>query len=451
MTFDLSRPRRVHLVGVGGAGMSGIGRILLQRGHTVSGTDLHEGRALDALRALGGRVQVGHDAEAIGDAEVVVRSTAVPDANPEIEAAGRRGIPVLQRAWMLAALMADDRRVLVAGTHGKTTTTSMAVVGLQAVGLDPSFAIGGSLNEVGTNAHAGADDIFVAEADESDRSFLAYEPDLAVVTNIELDHPDEFEDDAQVHVAFDEFLARRRAGGRALVCLDDPGSAAIAERTADVITYGEQPGADWRLVQVDGLARVRHGGEDVAELDLTVPGRHNQRNALAAIAVVAELGGDPASAAGALHAFQGAQRRFQRLGEVGGVLVVDDYAHHPTELRATLAAARTLGHERIVLVVQPHRYSRTQRFGAELGEAAAAAEVVVVTDVFASSEAPVPGVSGQLVADAAEAAGAVVVYEPHLSQVADRVLEHAGPGTLVLVTGAGDVTQVGPAVLERLS
>ncbi len=464
MTFDLSTPRHVHLVGLGGAGMSGIARILLQRGHRVSGTDLKDGRALEALRALGADVTIGHTAEAMAGADVVVRSTAVPDANPELVAAQEQGVPVLQRAWMLAALMEDDRRVLVAGTHGKTTTTSMVVIGLQACGMDPSFAIGGSLNEVGTNAHGGTDDVFVAEADESDRSFLAYEPDIAVVTNVELDHPEEFGDDASVHAAFDAFLARRRPAGDAdkqgvlVACLDDPGSRALAERApGPVVTYGEAPGADYRLVVGDdGGADVRHGGEVLTSLRLAVPGRHNLRNATAALAVVHHLGGDVAVAAERLTTFQGAQRRFQRLGEAdapgggGKVLVVDDYAHHPTELRATLAAARTLGHDRIVLVVQPHRYSRTARFGAELGAAAAAAEVVVVTDVFASSEEPVPGVSGQLVADAAEEAGAVVVYEPHLSQVPDRVLEHVEPGTLVLVTGAGDVTQVGPIVLERL-
>ncbi len=455
MSFDLTTPRHVHLVGLGGAGMSGIARILLQRGHKVSGTDLKDGRALEALRALGAVVTIGHDAAAVDGADVVVRSTAVPERNPELAAAVEQGIPVLQRAWMLAALMEQDKRYLIAGTHGKTTTTSMAVIGLQACGLDPSFAIGGSLNEIGTNAHGGTDAVFVAEADESDRSFLAYAPDVAVVTNVELDHPEEFADDAQVDQAFDDFLARRRAGGVAVICLDDPGSARLAQRCeGPVVTYGEAPGADWRLdISADGVARVWHDGHVVVDgLELQAPGRHNLRNATAALAVVALQGGDPAVAADRLRTFQGAQRRFQRLGEAGGVLVVDDYAHHPTELRATMSAARTLGHDRIILVVQPHRYSRTARFGADLGEAAAAAQVVIVTDVFASSEEPVPGVSGQLVADAARAAGgALVIYEPHLSRVADHVVEHAAPGSLVLVTGAGDVTQVGPQVLERLA
>ena len=448
---DLSRPTRVHLVGVGGAGMSGIARILLQRGHAVSGTDLQEGRALDELRVMGAEVGVGHQAEAVGDAEVVVLSSAVPATNPEVEEAHRRRIPVLRRAEMLASLMRGSTAVLIAGTHGKTTTTSMAVVALQAAGRDPSFAIGGSLNETGTNAHAGADDVFVSEADESDRSFLAYAPDLAVVTNLELDHPDEFTSDEDVAVAFREFLARRTPGAPALVCLDDAGSAALAEGLEDVITYGTDPRADVRLiVDEDGGARLRADGSDLAAFRLAVPGHHNLLNATAALAVVRWLGLDLDAAAGGLAAFTGAQRRYQRLGTARGVSVIDDYAHHPTELRTTLAAARSEAVGRVVLVVQPHRYSRTQVFGAELGRAAAAADVVVVTEVYASSEDPVPGITGRLVADAAEQAGAKVIWEPHLGSVAERLAEIVEDGDLVLVTGAGDVTQVGPALLQRL-
>lgn len=454
MTVHFDQPQRVHFVGLGGAGMSGLARILLQRGHHVSGTDLKDSRGLEGLRALGAVVTVGHDATAIGDADFLVRSTAVPEDNPEVVHARQTGLEVLRRAELLAALMVGQKRVLVAGTHGKTTTTSMLVVGLQGGGVDPSFSIGGSLNEVGTNAHAGVDPVFVAEADESDRSFLVYEPDLAVVTNVELDHPDEFADTADVHRAFDAFLARMAPDGLALLCRDDPGSAELAQRTGGrVLTYGTSAGSDWRLVPDEssaGRSVVRRDNEVVAQLRLAVPGLHNLRNATAALAAVHELGGDLTLAAEAMASFQGAQRRFQRLGEVNGIVVIDDYAHHPTELRATLAGARTLGHDRIVLVVQPHRYSRTARFGQDLGVAAAAAEVVIVTDVFGSSEDPIPGISGQLVADAARAAGAVVVYEPRLEAVTDAVLEHASEGTLVLITGAGDVTQVGPAVLARL-
>lgn len=431
--------------------MSGIARILLQRGHLVSGSDLREGRALAELRALGAVIHVGHEAANLGDADLVVTSTAVPPDNPEVVAARGEGRTVLRRAEMLAELMADERAVLIAGTHGKTTTTSMAVVALQAAGRDPSFAIGGSLNESGTNAHAGTDGVFVAEADESDRSFLVYSPDLAVVTNLEHDHPEEFTDEGAVDEAFDAFLARRVPGGTAWLCLDDPGTSRLAERHDAVATYGTDPRADVQLVVGSGdVHRLRRDGEDLASLELAVPGRHNLLNATAALAVCLDLGVDLDAAARGLTRFTGAARRFQRLGTVGGIQVVDDYAHHPTELRATLAAARAGSPARVVLVVQPHRYSRTQVLGAELGRAAAGADLVLVTDVYGSSEAAVPGVSGQLVADAASAAGANVSYVPYLTEVVDRLAEVVQEGDLVLVTGAGDVTQVGPALLARL-
>ncbi|MDX1657256.1 MAG: UDP-N-acetylmuramate--L-alanine ligase [Nitriliruptorales bacterium] len=452
MTVDLTSPRHVHLVGIGGAGMSGIARVLLQRGHTVSGTDLQEGRTLDELSAMGAVVSVGHDAEAVDGAEVVVVSAAVPDHNPEVEEAHRRGLPVYQRAEMLAALMSEATRVLVAGTHGKTTTTSMVVVGLQAAGLDPSYAVGGQLNETGSNAHAGSDDLFVAEADESDRSFLVFEPDLAIVTNVELDHPDEFEDDDQVQEAFTDFLGRRSPGGVAVICIDDPGARAlVSEIDEPIVTYGEDPSADVRLVVDDGGgAVVRRDGEWEVRLELPAPGRHNLLNATAALTAAAWAGVDPGEAAQGLGSFAGPQRRFQRLGSAGGVEVVDDYAHHPTELRSTLAAARSVTDGRVVLVVQPHRYSRTQALGEELGRAAAAADVVVVTEVYASSEDPIPGVTGRSVAEAAETAGARVIWEPHLAALPERLAEVVQHGDLVLVTGAGDVTQVGPGLLDLL-
>ena len=451
MMPPLPTDSRVHLVGIGGAGMSGLARILLTRGHPVSGSDLRDGRACEELRVLGAHITVGHHADNIGDAEVVVTSSAVPANNPELLAARQQGRTLLRRAELLAELMRHERAVLIAGTHGKTTVTSMTVVGLQAAGGDPSFAIGGSLNESGTNAHAGTDGTFVAEADESDRSFLVYRPDVAVVTNLEHDHPDEFVDLDAVRQAFLGFLDRRAPGAPVLVCLDDPGSAWLAGHAdAPVVTYGTDPRADVRVVSEGASAQLRIGGEVVAPLRLAVPGQHNLRNAAAALAVCHELGVDVAAAAHGLQRFTGAVRRYQRLGVVGGVAVVDDYAHHPTELRATLAAARGEHPRRIVLLVQPHRYSRTQVLGAELGRAAAAADVVVVTDVFGSTEAPVPGVTGKLVADAAEEAGATVVYRPTLREAVEELASTVREGDLVLTTGAGDVTTAGPALLERL-
>ena len=443
-------PQRVHLVGVGGAGMSAIARILAQRGHAVSGSDLHEGRVVTALRALGVRVEVGHLADHVGDAQIVVTSTAVPETNPEIAAARERGIPVVQRARMLSAILGADRSVLVAGTHGKTTTTSMVVVALHAAGADPTFAIGGELNEAGTNAHAGSDAIAVAEADESDRSFLAYAPDVAIVTNVELDHPEVYRDLDDVLDAFAAFLSRRRAGATAVMCIDDPGVRRLIERVdGDIVTYGTSPEADVRILRRDGAPEVHIAGA-THPLELAVPGEHNLLNAAAALATVHALGVPVEPALEGLARFRGAARRFQRLGDAGGVTVVDDYAHHPTELRATLSAARSTGARRIVCVVQPHRYSRTATLGEELGRAAAGADLVVVTEVYGAGEPPVPGVNGLLVARAAEAAGARVHHEPHLGSVAPLLVPMVEPGDLVLITGAGDVSQVGHALLAQL-
>ncbi len=442
----------VHLIGVGGAGMSGIARVLLQRGRRVSGSDLQHGRMLEELRMLGGRIEVGHDAANLGDADIVVISTAVPDDNPEVLAARRAGLPVLRRAQMLAELMSGDTAVAVTGTHGKTTTTSMTVVALQSDGGDPSFVIGGSLNESGTNAHAGLDPVFVAEADESDRSFLHLRPNLAVITNIEHEHPDVYADLADTVASFRSFLDQRPEGAPAVLCADDEATARLAQQVnGPVVTYGFSPQADVRIVS-DGVEgdRLRYDGEDVAPLELAVPGRHNLLNAAAALVSCHLLGADITRCAAGLARFAGVARRFQRLGTAAGIDVVDDYAHHPTELRATLEAARASSSGRVVLVVQPHRYSRTAVLGAELGRAAAAADQLIVTDVYGAGEDPIPGVTGNVVAEAARAAGGTVRYVAHLGDVVDALLDEVERGDLVLVTGAGDVTNVGPGLLARL-
>lgn len=439
-----------HLVGIGGAGMSGIARVLLQRGHRVSGSDLRDGRVVAELRALGASIAIGHDAANLPEAGTVVVSAAVHGDNPELTAARERGLRLVSRAAMLAELMEGQRRVLVAGTHGKTTTTSMVVVAAQAAGRDPSFVIGGTVQASGASAHAGSDGLFIAEADESDRSFLALEPDVAIVTNVELDHPDEYRDLDDVHRTFVAFLDRRPVGGPAVVCVDDEGGRRLTEvATGRVVTYGTAPDADVRLLIGPSGTQVRIGPISVP-LHLEVPGRHNLLNAAAAMAACHVLDLDLDLAARGLATFTGAARRFQRLGTAGGIDVVDDYAHHPTELRATLAAARSSTAGRIVLVLQPHRYSRTRSLGAELGRAAAGADLVVVTDVYGSGEAAIPGVSGALVADAAAAAGADVRHVPHLADVLDELLRVVRPGDLVLTAGAGDVTQLGPALLSAL-
>jgi UDP-N-acetylmuramate--alanine ligase len=450
-SFDLSERRSVHLVGVGGAGMSGLARMLIQRGHRVTGSDRQESRTLDELRALGAEVWVGHHGGALGDVEVVVRSTAISDDNPELAAARGQGLPVLHRSEMLAALMEGQRAILVAGTHGKTTTTSMTVVALHGAGLDPSFAIGGALNEAGANAHTGSDDLFVAEADESDRSFLNFAPDLAVVTNVGLDHPDEFDDVDDAVAAFRAFLGRRPSGAPALLGADDRGSMRLVDASEPVLTYGIDPRADVRLLTLgDRRGELRAAGESLIEFTVGMPGRHNLVNASAALAACWLLDVDLEGASRALATFTGPQRRFQVLGTEQGVTVVDDYAHNPTKLRAALSAARSVAEGRVIVIVQPHLYSRTGALGRELGQAAAGADVVIVTDVYGAREDPIPGITGELVADGARDAGAEVIYEPRLGTIAERLAASTSEGDLVLVTGAGDVDQVGPALLRLL-
>jgi UDP-N-acetylmuramate--alanine ligase len=453
---------RVHLVGVGGAGMSALATVLLERGHRVSGSDLRGGRAASALAAMGAEVHVGHDAANVEGADVVAVSTAVPPSNPERVRASALGVPVLTRAELLARLLAGYRGVLVAGTHGKTTTTSMVTVSLQAAGLDPSFAIGGTLHDSGTSAHHGTGDLFIAEADESDGSFVAYVPACAVVTNVELDHHDHYADLAAVEAAFDAFLARRAPGAPAICCLDDPGSAALAARSAaPVLTYGEGAGADLHLtdvvLQADGSTFTvddrtgSGGGEDLGRFHLRVPGRHNVLNAGAAIAVARWAGAGMDAVRAELSAFAGAARRFQRLGEAAGVTVVDDYAHHPTELAAVLQAARQAAPRgRVVVAFQPHRYSRTAALGPQLGVVLAGADVALVGDVYAAGEPPVPGVTGAVVADAAVAAGGRAEFIGSAGELTERLLAVLRAGDLLLTLGAGDITELGPVVLQRL-
>ena len=456
VVLDPARP--VHLVGIGGAGMSALASILLQRGHLVTGSDLRGGRAAGALSAMGARVSIGHDAAQLGDAGLVVVSTAVQGDNPEVAAARARGIRVVRRAELLAALMVGRRGVLVAGTHGKTTTTSMLTVALQTAGMDPSFAIGGMIHESGTSAHHGAGNVFVAEADESDRSFLVFTPDCAIVTNVEVDHHDEYQGLDDVLDTFARFLAARAGGGPAIVCIDDPGGRRLAAAASPpLVGYGESPDAQVRLtgIRLEKAATtctLERDGTPFAQLTLQLPGRHNLLNAAAA-AIAAEWAGANVDAAVAgLASFGGAQRRFQRLGTLGGVTVLDDYAHHPTEIAATLAAARqTAPDGRIVAVFQPHRYSRTAVLGEELGQALRAADVVVVTDVYAAGEPAEPGVTGELVAQAAQRAGTQTHFVPAMDDVAAAVAALVQPGDLVLTMGAGDITQVGPLLLELLA
>jgi UDP-N-acetylmuramate--alanine ligase len=456
---------RVHLIGIGGAGMSGIARILLARGVAVSGSDAKDSRAVLALRALGARVEVGHAAAHLPDGPAtVVVSTAIRATNPELAAARERGLSVVHRAQALAALTAGRRVAAVAGTHGKTSTTSMLTVALQHCGLDPSFAIGGDLASSGTGAHHGDGDVFVVEADESDGSFTAFAPDVAVLTNVEPDHLDHHGTEEAYRAVFAAFVGRISPGGGLVACADDPGVAPLVaqarERGLTVRTYGRS-GADAVLLEFtpDGSgSRVRarlarpDGGSEERTLRLAVPGEHMALNALGAALAAVELGAHPDCLTEGLAAFDGVRRRFEYRGRADGVAVYDDYAHHPTEVAATLRAARDVAMPgtRVVVAFQPHLYSRTRTFADAFGAALGLADEVVVLDVYAAREDPEPGVSGALVADAVPLPRERVHYVPRWADVPGVLVGLARPGDLVLTMGAGDVTVLGPEVLVEL-
>ncbi|WP_395106033.1 UDP-N-acetylmuramate--L-alanine ligase [Actinomadura sp. SCN-SB] len=455
---------RVHFVAIGGAGMSGIARIMLRRGIAVSGSDARDSDLLAHLAELGAKVFVGHDAAHVGDADTVVVSTAIRDSNPELVAARERGLRVLHRSEALAALMAGRRAVAVAGTHGKTTTTSMLTVALQHAGADPSYCIGGQLVTTGLGADEGTGEVFVAEADESDGSFLIYTPHIAVVTNVEADHLDNYGGFERVKENFARFVERVEPGGTLVAGADDEVAMELAvlarDRGLPVLTYGEAAGADLRVSGFTprGLGS-RFEVDGVGEVTLGVPGRHNALNAAAVIAVARALGLDLATVRDGLAEFRGAMRRLEPKGEAGGVEVFDSYAHHPTELTADLSATRDYVREkaagdtgregRIVAVFQPHLYSRTRFFAAEFGAALGLADVAVVMDVYGAREDPEPGVTGRLVAERIPE-GTTWEYVPEWDEVAAAVVRLAEPGDVVITLGAGDVTKLGPRILAGL-
>ena len=457
--------QRVHMVGIGGAGMSGIARILLDRGGLVSGSDAKESRGVAALRARGAQIRIGHDGSALdmlpgGPSVVVSTHAAIPKDNPELVEARRRGIPVIMRPVVLAKLMDGYTTVMVTGTHGKTTTTSMIIVALQRSGFDPSFAVGGDLGEAGTNAHHGSGTTFVAEADESDGSLLEYTPDVAVVTNVEADHLDFFGTEAAYVAMFDQFIARLRPGGALVVCADDEGAAALADRSAElgvrVLRYGSTDDANlagallnWEQQGTGGVATVRLPGDSHPRgIRLAVPGRHMALNALAAVVAAVEVGADVDAVLDGLAGFEGVRRRFEAVGTAAGVRVFDDYAHHPTEVTATLEALRAVaGEARSIVVFQPHLYSRTATFAREFGHALGGADEVFVLDVYAAREQPMAGVSGATVAEHVDVP---VHYVPDFSAVADQVAAAVRPGDVVVTMGAGDVTLLGGEILAAL-
>ncbi|KAE8762141.1 UDP-N-acetylmuramate--L-alanine ligase [Georgenia thermotolerans] len=452
---------RFHLIGIGGAGMSAVAELLLARGHAVSGSDQRDSATLARLRGLGAQVFAGHDAAHVPADAALVVSTAVRETNPELAVARERGQRVLHRSEALALAAEGRDFVAVAGAHGKTSTSAMLAVALRAAGQDPSYAIGGTVLALGTGAHLGAGRAFVAEADESDGSFLNYAPRVALVTNIEPDHLDHYGSEAAFRRAFEDFAGRIVPGGLLVACADDPGALALARHAADagvrVRTYGtgDAPLADHvrvgdRELGAGGSRAVLAAPEGEVPLTLAVGGAHMLLNAAGAWSAGVELGVAPGDMATALGAFTGTGRRFEDKGSAAGVRVVDDYAHHPTEVAATLRTARlAAAGGRVLAVFQPHLYSRTQNFAAQFADALALADEAVVTDVYAAREDPVPGVDGALITAAAPA-GARERYVADRLDAARAVADLARPGDLVLTLGAGDVTELGPVILEHL-
>ena len=470
----------VHIVGIGGAGMSGIARILLARGVDVSGSDAKDSRRLANLRALGATIHIGHHPEYLGSgptaARTVVVSTAIPDTNVELAEARRRDLVVLSRAEALVEVMRGQRGIAVAGTHGKTTTTSMLTVALQHAGADPSFAIGSELNETGSNAHLGSGDFFVVEADESDGTFLQLEAEAAIVTNVEADHLDYWGSFDAIETGFIDFA--RGVGERngvLTVCIDDAGGARLADSAqalgVDVRTYGEVANAGYRIENIVTLGAddtgaagasttagtngwtfdLVHGDDRLAAIQLAVPGVHNIRNATAALTTGLALGFDPIALKAGIESFTGTRRRFDFRGGAAGVRVYDDYAHHPTEITATLTAARrVVGRGRLVVAFQAHHYYRTAMFTREFGEALGLADEVVVLEVYAPGEAPIPGASGQSMASNVPLPAGQVLFEPSWSAVARALADRSRPGDIVMTLGAGDISMIGPEVLDLL-
>ncbi|MEZ5319394.1 MAG: UDP-N-acetylmuramate--L-alanine ligase [Vicinamibacterales bacterium] len=449
----------MHFVGVGGIGMSGIAELLVNLGYEVSGSDARASDVTARLASLGVDVHVGHDAAHVGHADVVVTSSAIPAGNPEVVAARAAHLPVIPRAEMLAELMRLRYGVAVAGAHGKTTTTSMIALMLERAGLDPTAVIGGRLSAFGSNARLGRGDVIVVEADESDRSFLKLTPAIAVVTNIDREHMETYGSFDCLVAAFADFADRVPFYGAVVACVDDPTVAALVPRLSRrVITYGFAAGANVRGVVTGAGAPCRvvydisglPGGAGEGTFTLAVPGRHNLQNALAATAVGLELGVPFAEIARALAGFQGAERRYQRVGEARGVAVVDDYGHHPTEIAAVLAAAREDRPRRLVAVFQPHRFSRTRDLIDEFGPALAAADVVVLTDIYPAGEAPIPGVTLDALAAAVRRVVPGVHVVPRLEDVPAAVARLATGGDLVVTLGAGSVATVPDRILSAI-
>ncbi len=449
--------KRIHFVGIGGAGMSGIARIMLSQGLSISGSDVKESSITQSLAALGAQIFMGHNAAHVQGIDLLITSGAISPNNPELVAAEQLGIVTITRAEALAILMEGKRSIAVAGTHGKTTTTSMLTVALQSAGLDPSFAIGGLINSSGVNAHLGSGDIFIAEADESDGSFIAYRPLGAIITNLELDHVDHFATIEELYEIFVEFIGTIQPNGFVIAGTDDPGVVELLSRVTRkdlaIITYGAQD-AEFAISRVllepaSSFARITKNGKVLPELHLTIPGLHNLFNATAALAAGERLGASVPELLNGLESFSGSRRRFEHKGKIRDIEVIDDYGHHPTELRVTLETARAYAAPgRVIVVFQPHRFSRTQAFFTEFAKSLELADRAFVLEVYPASEAPIPGVTSQLITRASSSG--TISYEPSMLNVVQAVLEIAEPGDVIMTLGAGDVNSLAPVIVQAL-
>jgi UDP-N-acetylmuramate--alanine ligase len=447
--------KRVHFIGIGGAGMSGLARISLSHGITVSGSDAKDSSVVKALQTLGATISTVHTASNVDGADLVVYSTAISTSNPELMRAQELKLTTLTRAGALSILMSESKSIAVAGTHGKTTTSSMMAVALQACGADPSFAIGGTITASGSNAHRGTGEIFVAEADESDGSFIEYHPYAAIVTNVEHDHVDFFVTPEDVAQAFKDFAATIAPDGFLTYCADDGGAKALASivTTCALISYGTDESCDLRLDSIEleamgSRARAIWRGKVVGFIELQVPGHHNLLNAAAVLATGLNLGLPAPELLTGLAVFRGTGRRFELKGTVHGIRVIDDYGHHPTEIDVTLKAARRLaGDGRLIVIFQPHRYSRTKAFSTQFAKALDMADRAIVLEVYAASEKPITGVTSRLITDAMSHGE----YIPNFIEVTDSVIDSAQPQDVIITLGAGDVSSLAPIIVDGLS
>lgn len=456
----MSEGKWIHFVGIGGAGMSGIAKVFLELGQRISGSDLQASDTTKRLETMGCKIYVGHHENNV-DTEVgkVVVSSAIPQDNSEVVKARELGIPIVQRAEMLGELMKRQKGIAIAGAHGKTTTTSMISLIFEKNGYDPTVVIGGELNDIGGNAKLGEGEYLIAEADESDGSFLKLHPFITVVTNIEDDHLDYYGTKENIQKAFLNFIGLTDPQGFVVLCMDDPVLSRMLPGLVDerkVVTYGLNESADFSAANLQiagGTTKfsVKRDGEELGVIQLSVPGKHNIQNALAAVAVGMNCGLTFEEISQSLRPFRGAHRRFQSIGEIGGIMIFDDYAHHPTEIKATLAAAKTMDARRIVAVFQPHRYTRTKLLAREFGSAFQDADVLFLSEIYSAGESPIPGVSARMILEEIQrATGQPVCYVPDKNQIVGKLLETAREGDIILTLGAGNIWTVAYELYDTL-